>query len=242
MFSIFKKKQPSRRVDFSGLRTDIHSHLLPGIDDGSPDIDTSIELKKGLEELGYSRFVTTPHVMTDMYRNTPESIGIALGIVQQHPGGQNIKAAAEYFLDENVDRLLDEKQPLLTISGKNVLVEFSFVSPPINLKEKLFHLQINDYQPVLAHPERYTFFAASRKIYDELKSIGCLFQVNILSFTGYYGKVQQDLAHYLVSKKYVDFLGTDLHHRRHLEGLRNCGPIMPVIQQLLDGGLKNTEV
>jgi protein-tyrosine phosphatase len=243
MFSLFKKKHPAQHIDFSGLHTDIHSHLLPGIDDGSPDITTSLELKKGLEDLGYSRFVTTPHIMSDMYRNTPATIGAALELLKQQPAGAPINAAAEYFMDDYFDRLLENKEPLLTVWENKVLVEFSFVSPPINFKEKLFNLQINGYQPILAHPERYTFFASSKKIFDELKSIGCLFQVNILSFAGYYGKVQQELAHYLVSKKYIDFLGTDLHHQRHLDGLRHGGVIMPVLQQLLDGGtLGNAKV
>lgn len=237
MFSIFKKKHSGPQVDFSGLGADIHSHLLPGIDDGAPDIAVSMTLKKGLEELGYNRFVTTPHIMSDMYKNTPDTIGAALAEVTAQPGGGHIKAAAEYFLDEHFDSLLEKKEPLLTISGGKVLVEFSFVSPPLRFKDKLFNLQINGYKPILAHPERYTFFASTRKVYDELKSVGCLFQVNILSFTGYYGKVQQELAQYLVSKKYIDFLGTDLHHLRHLEGLRKAHHAMPFVQQLLDTGL-----
>lgn len=237
MFSIFKKKYPAIPVDLSFLKTDMHSHLLPGIDDGATDMANSIELKKGLEDLGYRQFITTPHIMWDMYKNTPEIIGSTLEQLQQQPGQQNIKAAAEYFMDEHLDELLETGQPLLTLSGKKVLVEFSFVSAPINLKEKLFNLQIKGYKPVLAHPERYAFYAGNKAVYDDLKNLGCLFQVNLLSLAGYYGKLSQDLAHYLVSRKYIDFLGSDLHHTRHLESLRTSRQLMTALLPLFDSGL-----
>jgi len=237
MFSIFKKKYPARAVDFSFLKTDMHSHLLPGIDDGATDIDNSLELKKGLEDLGFRQFITTPHIMWDMYKNTPDSIGSALTQLQQAPGQQNIRAGAEYFMDDYFDQLVDTNQPLLTLSGKKVLVEFSFVSAPLNLKEKLFNLQIKGYQPVLAHPERYAFYAANKTVYEELRTIGCLFQINLLSLAGYYGKLSQDLAHYLIGRKYIDFLGSDLHHVRHLECLRSSKQLMPALQPLFDSGL-----
>ncbi len=237
MFSIFKKKYPAIPVNFSFLKTDMHSHLLPGIDDGSPDTGTSLELKKGLEDLGYQHFIATPHIMWDMYKNTPAGIRGVLERLQQEPGQQNIRAAAEYFMDDYFDELLNTDQPLLTLSGNKVLVEFSFVSPPLNLKEKLFNLRIKGYQPVIAHPERYTFFAGGKAVYDDFRAQGCLFQLNLLSFTGYYGKIPQELAHYLISKKYIDFLGTDLHHSRHLEALRASRHIMPLLMQLSDSGL-----
>jgi len=237
MFSIFKKKYPAAPVDLSFLKTDMHSHLLPGIDDGATDTANAVELKKGLEALGYQQFITTPHIMWDMYKNTPETIGRTLDQLKQEPGQQNIKAAAEYFMDEHLDGLLETNQPLLTLSGNKVLVEFSFVSAPINLKEKLFNLQIKGYQPVLAHPERYAFYAGNKTVYDELRTLGCLFQINLLSLAGYYGKLSQDLAHYLISRRYIDFLGSDLHHIRHLESLHTSRSLMPALLPLFDSGL-----
>ena len=236
MFSIFKRKYPSSAVDFSGLKTDMHSHLLPGIDDGSPDTTTSSELKKGLEDLGYSQFIATPHIMWDMYKNTPATIADALKNLQNTGQHNNIRPAAEYFMDDYFNALLDEDKPLLTITGKKVLVEFSFIAPPFDLKEQLFKMQIKGYEPILAHPERYNYFAASKSSLDEFKSMGCLFQLNLLSVTGYYGKIAQDMAGWLVAKDYVDFAGTDLHHDRHLEALRKSRKIMPVVLQLLSAG------
>ena len=240
MLSIFKKKRTGN-VDLGDLVTDMHSHLLPGIDDGSKDLATSLDLIKGMRELGYRQFITTPHIMWDMYRNDESTIKPAHQQVQKalyaSPSPVPIKAAAEYFLDDHFDSLLENKVPLLTIKDKWVLVEFSFVSPPMNLKDKLFNLQINGYQPILAHPERYMYFSGDKESYDDLKTAGCLFQVNLLSLAGYYGKGPYELAHYLIKKKYVDLLGTDLHHDRHLEALRSTYEIMDPVKALLDSGM-----
>ncbi len=237
MFSIFKRKYPKLPVDFSAVKTDMHSHLLPGIDDGSPDINTSLNLKKGLEDLGYSQFIVSPHIMWDVYKNTTDTINSALKNLQQANNNcNNIRPAAEYFLDDYFDGLLDEGNPLLTIEGKKILVEFSFVAPPFDLKQQLFKMQIKGYQIVLAHPERYAYFSANKTAYDDFKSMGCLFQLNLLSLSGYYGKIAQDLATWLISKNYIDMVGTDLHHHRHLDVLRNGKNIMPIINDLLSSG------
>ncbi len=240
MFSIFKRKYLRQQPDFSHVMADMHSHLLPGIDDGSPDILTSAGLKTGLEDLGYTKFVVTPHIMWDLYKNTPETIGMSLGQLQASPEHQNIRAAAEYFLDDYFEELLSAGQPLLCITGKRVLVEFSFVAPPLDLKSLLFKIQISGYEPIIAHPERYGYFNAHRVVFDELKSMGCLFQLNLLSVAGYYGKVAQELAAYLLQKKYIDYIGTDMHHDRHLDTLRSSSKLMPVVNRLLDeGALQN---
>jgi protein-tyrosine phosphatase len=236
MFSIFKRKYPAQSADFSGLGTDMHSHLLPGIDDGSPDTAMSVQLKRGLEEAGFRQFVTTPHIMWDMYRNTPATIAAALQTVQAEGNHANIRAAAEYYMDDHFDTLVVGSEPLLTITDKKVLVEFSFVAAPLDLKEKLFALEIKGYQPILAHPERYEYLSGRKAMYDELKSMGCLFQLNLLSLAGYYGRVPSELAAWLVAKKYIDFVGTDLHHLRHLQALRHSKHIAPAVSRLLESG------
>jgi protein-tyrosine phosphatase len=240
MFSIFKKKKRAR-IDLSGLVTDMHSHLLPGIDDGSPDTETSLQLISGLQELGYRKFITTPHILWDMYKNDATTIGAAHQELQQaaqqeYNSTVPVKAAAEYFLDEHFDELLQNNVPLLTLHENLVLVEFSFVTTPLNFKDKLFNMQLMGYQPVLAHPERYLYFMSDKKWYDELKSAGFYFQLNILSLAGYYGKASLQLAHYLIGKKYISLLGTDCHHFRHLNTLRNAHNIMEPIESLLDSG------
>lgn len=238
MFSIFKKKQKGS-TDLSELVTDMHSHLLPGIDDGSPDTTISGELIAGLKDLGYARFVTTPHIMSDMYRNDRTTISAAHEQLRLSFNGSApapIRAAAEYYLDDHIDELLRKDIPLLTIRDNWVLIEFSFITPPMDLKDKLFSLQIKGYQPILAHPERYTYLSSQKKMYDELKDAGCLFQLNLLSLTNYYGKPVHELANYLVKNNFIDLLGTDLHHHRHLEALRSSTHLTDHVKQLLDTG------
>lgn len=237
MFSIFKKKVYPK-TDLSGLRCDMHSHLLPGIDDGSPDPETSLRLIRGLADLGYQKLITTPHIMWDLYKNNAETISEAYAFLQQESENLPVPlhTAAEYYLDDYFDQLAAGNTPFLTLKGKWILVEFSFVTAPVNLKQTLFNLQINGYQPVLAHPERYLYLSDARKQYDDLHDSGCLFQMNLLSLAGYYGKGVQELGEYLIKKKYVDLLGTDLHHDRHLKALQTSPLINDLVKYLLDTG------
>jgi tyrosine-protein phosphatase YwqE len=219
----------------------MHSHLIPGIDDGSPDVTTSLELIEGLRDMGYQKFIATPHILWDIFKNNRSTITPAFNDLLAGLKEQNIELpfrfAAEYFLDYHVDELLEAQTPLLTIKDNLVLVEFSFVSAPLDLKEKLFALQMAGYQPVLAHPERYTYFARNREVYDELREAGYFFQVNLLSLAGYYGKGPLELATHLVKNKYVDLLGTDLHHSRHLYALQTSPQLNDTIKFLQDSGL-----
>ncbi len=236
MISFFKKR-PKAAVDFSALGTDMHSHLLPGIDDGAQDTSQSLQLMRGLQDLGFSRFITTPHIMTDLYPNSSATIDAAFNKLQQAAGNDiPLRPAAEYFLDETFDALLRNNHPLLCIKDKTVLVEFSFVTTPMNYKDRLFELQIRGYQPVLAHPERYLYFGNNRIVYDELRAAGCQFACNLLSFTGYYGKASVELANFLLKKDLIDYLGTDVHHQRHIEALQKAHTVMPVVQKLVDSG------
>ncbi|MGB8190660.1 MAG: CpsB/CapC family capsule biosynthesis tyrosine phosphatase [Chitinophagaceae bacterium] len=235
MFSIFKKKPPTN-VDFSPLGADMHSHLLPGIDDGAKKVADSLSYIQSLQELGFRKFVTTPHIMSDLYPNSRETISDAYEQLKQADPQVPLQPAAEYFLDEGFDALLEQNTPLLCIYDKTVLVEFSFVTTPLNFKERIFNLQMNGYQPLLAHPERYLYFGHDKSMYEELKGMGCQFATNLLSFTGYYGKGPVELANYLLKKSFIDFLGTDLHHERHIEALRKAHELMPIIGRLADAG------
>lgn len=223
MFSFFHRKQ-KEIFPFHQLKTDVHAHLLPGIDDGSPDINTSLHLIKSMIELGFEQFTATPHVMQDIWKNNNESISSAHDILKSALGNANIKnklvAAAEYMVDENLEFLLQEKIPLRTIRENWVLIEISFLQPPFQLKEILFELQLQGYQPVLAHPERYLYYASRINDLIELKQLGCKLQANLLSFSGYYGKEVLQFAEQLADKQLINLLGTDLHHERHLVGLK----------------------
>lgn len=240
MLRLFSKAKPKgERLDFSLLNADMHSHLLPGIDDGAQDLEDSLMLIRGMQELGYKKLITTPHVMWDMYKNTHETIREKLKLVQQavKDAGIDIEvhAAAEYFLDEHVEELLQAKEPLLTISGNMVLTEFSMAFPSLNVKDLLFAITMQGYQPVIAHPERYAYLDRNKEFYTELKDAGCLFQLNLLSLGGQYGRVVVELANYLLKNGYYNLVGTDLHHSGHLEGLGRFE--MPtVLKKLIEEG------
>ena len=244
MFSFFKKKTPLPQLDFSVLGTDMHSHLIPGIDDGAPDLETSLELIKALQTMGFSNLITTPHVMTDLYPNTSEIILKGLNDLQKaiEKAGMEItlSAAAEYLMDEAFGAKIEEEN-LLTLPGKRVLVEMSFVAEPPNLHDYLFRLQSRGYKPVLAHPERYLFYRGDLKKYERLKDYGCEFQINLLSSTGYYGKPIKETTRKLFKAGLIDFLGTDLHNNNHAE-LLNKGLKDPFLQQLLNTTWKNTQL
>jgi protein-tyrosine phosphatase len=245
MFTFFQKT--AVQSDLACLRCDMHSHLIPGIDDGSPDLETSIGLIRGLMGLGYKKIITTPHINADIFPNTPAIIRAGQAVVIAELERQHIDvefvAAAEYLMDERFSQLLAAGETLLTLKENMVLVELSFAVPAINLREILFDLQLKGYQPVLAHPERYLYFGANKRWYEQLRDVGCLFQLNLLSFAGHYGPDSRQLAEYLVKRKYFDLLGTDLHSGKHLDMLRASTKVHRAAAELVQTGLvKNPEL
>lgn len=203
----------------------MHSHILPGIDDGSPDIETSLQLVKGLMGLGLKKSIATPHVISDLYRNTPETIHKALQVLrealQQQQINYEVNAAAEYFLDEVFLELLAKKE-LLTLKDNLILTEFSFSSMPRQPEELSFKIIMEGYSPILAHPERYSYYHDQPKMFDRLKEVGFLLQVNLLSLTGYYGKAVSKAAKYIIENNLCSFVGTDLHHHNHLRAFEEA--------------------
>ncbi len=240
MFGLFKKKEKpvSFTGNYSGLFTDMHSHLLPGIDDGAPDLDTSVMLIKGMMAMGFQKFITTPHIYPDLYPNNKETITAAYQLLKQRLKEEQldveIKTAAEYFIDDMFAERLEKNEELLTIHKNWVLIEISFVSPPNDLNETIFNLILNGYQPVLAHPERYSYYNQP-DVFHRFKDQGCYLQINILSLLGYYGKKAQETARMLVKEQLVDLIGSDLHHIRHLQAL-NTPSLMAEVDALLQSG------
>jgi len=227
MFNFFKKKGTDITLTGLPISTDIHSHVLPGIDDGSPDIDTSIKLLKGLQNLGIKKMVATPHVIADLYRNTPATINNALAILKPVMAREQVDieltAAAEYMMDDYLLKLLRSNERLLTIHNNIVLTEQSYATPTVNLNEIAFIMLSLGYRPIMAHPERYGYYHGNYEAYTHLKDMGFLLQVNLLSLTGYYGKAVAKAAKYILDNDMADFVGTDLHHERHLDMLRSSG-------------------
>jgi len=215
-----RKKRISITDFFTSDFIDIHSHLLPGIDDGAKNLDDSISLITTMRSYGVKNFITTPHVLGDVYPNSAETIKTKLFEVQQALKTHGlddirISAAAEYMLDEQFSELLKGGE-LLTLKDNYILVEMSYFSAPINLYDVLFDIQLKGYKPILAHPERYNFYHNDFESYYKLRKAGCLFQLNFLSLTEQYGKNVQQIAQKLLKLGLYDFVGTDTHHSRHL--------------------------
>ena len=223
-----KKKAPAYS-GFSWLKQDIHSHILPGIDDGSPDIETSIQLLQSLSDAGINKFICTPHVIGDMYHNNPQTINDALSrlkkAVSQNGMAVEINAAAEYMMDDHFMELLRRKEPLLTLTKNYILTELSYSTAPQKLEQISFEIHINNYQPLMAHPERYPYYHKNYNAYYRMKELGFLLQVNLLSLTGYYGKTVAKAAKFILDNKLADFVGTDLHHFNHLQVLTDTKSI-----------------
>lgn len=225
MFNWFKKlkKDPGKEQLFPVI-TDIHSHILPGIDDGSPDIATSLKLVQGLYDLGYRKLVATPHVIGDFYRNNPIIINGKLELVKNacREAGINIElsAAAEYMLDDYFLQVLRQKE-VLPVYGNMILTELPYSVMPMNVNEIVFEIITAGYKPILAHPERYFYYHRDFDEYFRLKELGFALQVNLLSITGYYGAPVAKGAKFIFENGLADFVGTDMHHVRHLEALSN---------------------
>ena len=222
MFSFFKKK--SKIPVFETLGTDMHSHLIPGIDDGSPDVPTSLAFLTILQELGYRKVITTPHILSGLYNNTSTNILAGVKALKEAASLQGltiqVEAAAEYFIDTHFESLLLKNDLLSFGASKFILIEMSFVAPSPQLEQVIFQLQTKGYQPILAHPERYNYWHHSPAIFSHLKELGCRFQVNLPSLMGYYGAPTKKIALHFVKSGWVEFVGTDLHHDRHMELLK----------------------
>ena len=223
MIQNIKKLFSKELKEIPNITTDIHSHLLPGIDDGSKDMDQSIEMIEAYIALGYTKLVTTPHIMSHRYPNSSTILKSGLqelrGEVKERGLEIEIDVASEYYLDDTVMHLVDNRD-ILTFGENYMLFEMSYVQPLHHLEEMLFEIKVAGYKPVLAHPERYMYMHEDFKKYERLKELGVFFQVNLPSLGGYYSKPVQKIARKLVDMGMVDFIGSDAHKMSHLEALK----------------------
>jgi tyrosine-protein phosphatase YwqE len=219
VFSFFGKKK-SHGAPLLKPKVDLHSHLLPGIDDGVQTLEESLEIIKKFESQGYEKIITTPHVMGDFYKNTSSIIKESLEELREYIKGESkikVEAAAEYYLDESFLEILSGKDEVLTLGGKFVLFETSFMAEPVYLKEAIFKMQSLGIKPVLAHPERYIYLHEDQELMTDLFDRGVYFQININSLIGYYSKPVQKMAQKMVKDGMFHFLASDCHNLTHLE-------------------------
>lgn len=225
MFSkLFSKLKSKKHHLYECYTTDIHSHLIPSIDDGVKTLDESISIIKELHSLGYKKIITTPHIMSHRFPNTKESITIGYNQVKEELKKQNIdiifEMAAEYYYDEHFIELIRAKD-LLTFGDNYVLFEFSYTTKPFGIEQVIFELLSAGYKPVLAHPERYSYYSSDLTKYNSLKDLGLFFQINLNSLNSFYGKKPKKAAEYLVDNHLVDFVGSDIHAMKYFDSLKD---------------------
>lgn len=230
-----KKKAALPAADLSILGVDVHSHLIPGIDDGAQTIEDSIELLQSFIQLGYKKVITTPHVMSDFYKNTPEIILSGLekvrAAIKEQGLAIEIDATAEYNLDADFEPLIQQKK-LLTFGDNYVLFELPFFQEPPMLNDIIWKLKSQGYQPVLAHAERYNFWHKSYDKIEEIRDRGVAIQLNINSLTGHYGPDVKKVGEWMVDQNLVDLVGSDCHNMNHI-GLLNQARHLPYVHKII---------
>jgi tyrosine-protein phosphatase YwqE len=213
------KEEEIPPFSISQLKTDIHSHLIPGIDDGSQSMDQTIAMLAKFENIGYKKVITTPHIMSDSFPNTPEIILGGLEKVREEIQSLGLKiqieAAAEYYFDETLLPKIKNKE-LLTFGDNYVLIEFGFHSPPQSVDQLFFDLQSSGYRVVIAHFERYMYYLGKVDQAIEWRQKGINIQLNLNSLTGNYGPGIKKQAEALIDNQAIDFVGTDCHRIEHL--------------------------
>ena len=234
---LFSKKEVTiESISLDFLKNDIHSHLIPGIDDGSPDMETTLILLDKFIELGYKKVITTPHVMSDYYKNTPDIILNGLDKVQNEIHKKNLKieieAAAEYNLEPYFEQLLKDNNVLSFGKEKYLLFELSFFDEPPRLSEVIWEIREKGYCPVLAHVERYAYWHQNYDKVEEMINRGVKLQLNIGSITGAYGPDVKRVAEKMINDKIIDFIGSDCHHFQHLDMI-NYAKKLPVFHSLI---------
>lgn len=206
------------------LGADMHSHLLYGLDDGAQTLDDSLRLISQLQEMGYTKLITTPHIMGDFFKNSSLTILPKLeelnNVLQQKNAGIQISAAAEYYLDEWFMEKLIANDKMLTFGKNYLLFETSYINSSSFLDEAIFTMKSLGYIPVMAHPERYLYLHSTFSAFEKIREKGVLFQVNINSLSGYYNEGSKRVAEKLIDQKMVDFAGTDCHATKHIEALK----------------------
>ncbi|MEY4605006.1 MAG: hypothetical protein RIT43_2298 [Bacteroidota bacterium] len=236
---LFKKKLDP--FDLSDLKVDIHSHLIPGIDDGARTMDETIAMLAKFESLGYEKVITTPHIMSEVYPNNSERILEGLDNVRETSQKLGLKitveAAAEYYFDETLEFRVKEKN-FMTFGKNYVLVEFAFHNAPMFEERLFFEMQMAGYKPVLAHFERYMYYLGSTDRAAEYKEKGVSIQMNLNSLTGHYGPEVKKQAERLIDSGLIDFVGTDCHRMDHLM-LLESNLSNPFFHKLKDLELKN---
>lgn len=210
-------------------KRELHCHIIPGVDDGSPEMDFSVEYLKQLSGMGLERVIFTPHHTEPSFMNTPAKIAPIFDELKGTLERQDVPITCEgysfeYRIDESFLHMMktgkfgEESCELRPLKGRYLLVENSFSQPLVNLDDVLFELQDRGWYLIMAHPERYHYYARRGvSAYQHLLDAGVELQCNLLSFSGYYGESAKKMAYKLLDEGMIGFLGSDLHNKHHVD-------------------------
>lgn len=218
--------------------TDVHSHILFGVDDGSSSIEESITLLKELKEVGFNNVILTPHYIEgsdycSSRDNNLERFNQLKKIIKDKKIGINIYLGNEIFIDDDIIEYIKEGKISSLNDTKYLLIELPFHNKIVNLEDTLYELSYAGFVPILAHPERYDFFQKDYKMVDSLRENGVLFQANYASILGYYDNKSKKLLKYMLKKGYIDFLGTDIHRTKKMFVIDNFDKIEKKIVKII---------
>ncbi len=240
-----KNKLEYTKIPVESLRIDMHNHILFGIDDGCKTLDLSMEMVDKYLAMGFEKVIASPHIMAEGYKNSEATILPPFKAIQEEIESRNLdlkfEYAAEYYLDENFEKLL-EKGELLGFSGNHVLIETSIQHAYRGLGNVIFEMGLAGYQPIWAHPERYFYMHPRKSDYMKYKDQGALFQVNLLSFMGQYGPEVKEIAEWMLEEDLIDLVGTDAHHPRHLDMLNQAQIPAKLAEKIKAGHLLNARL
>ena len=245
--NLFNRNTGDREITgkLAWLGVDMHNHILPGIDDGSPDVAQSLKLIRGLKELGIHKSISTPHVMHGVHDNTPVTIQDAHQKLKEAIANEGMKFeleySAEYMIDDQLESWI-KSDNLCPLPNRHVLIEMSYLAESRALFQTIKDLQEKGFQPILAHPERYNYYHQNFKIYKEIKDAGCLLQLNLLSISRYYGEHVKSIALTLIKSGMYDLVGTDVHHDKHMNALKVIAGKYDTFDLLKDNPIKNSVI
>jgi len=247
------RKRPSQGLVKNNLKllvTDVHSHLVPGVDDGAPDMASALGLISRLHQMGFERLVTTPHIMSDLYPNTPEILQprfneLKVVVAKRFPSLKLI-LAAEYFLDTSFIALLENPDELLTfpcvdpLNGEEhdmLLFEFAFHEAPNDelLTEAIFKMQTSGITPVVAHCARYPYWHMDRSKLETLHEKGVILTVNAATLVGHYGELAKETANHAVDQGWIRMVCSDTHAPHHIVAVKELENA-EILTKLLESG------
>jgi len=251
LFSFFSRKKDEKRdhnIDINVIQTDIHAHFLPGIDDGSPNMEESVKMIEGMKALGYQKLICTPHVMHGYYQNSSEVILAMHDKLKQAVADKGIdielEVSAEYNFDsELIDRL--DNDDIISFGNEDfryLLFELSYLNEPMGFDELIVKIKAKGFIPVLAHPERYPYYSNKREKYREIQNQGVLFQMNLNSLSGLYPGAAKPTAEWLIEQDMIQFIASDAHRADHVTLLNDSFKHESLHKLVENGGLMNANI